>query len=419
MTTFITILIFAITGIVAVASLTLARYWFVQLRNATTEIEKAIHDVDTAQNEGETARIHGCIDRTRRRQAEAVFDVLRDAVIVVDAHGEILHANAAASGLLSVTPEEAAGKVMTDVVNDHQLASTISAARNGLPTEGRLCEQELFFNSEPVSYEVHLQSVGGHEEPMHAVVTVLRDLSREREVARLKSDFVSKASHELRTPLSSISAYIEMLVDGDAEDEDARQEFYKVISTETDRLRRLIDNLLNISRIEAGLMHIEREQVQIGELVERAVQSMMHQAKENNLDIHTKLAQVDLTITGDSDMLYQVIVNLLSNAIKYTPQGGRITVAADADHLTRSLHHSVADTGLGIAPDETEKVFDKFYRVENYRRIANGTGLGLNLCRHIVETLHNGQIGLDSTLGMGSRFWFTIPMQERTGRVAA
>jgi two-component system sensor histidine kinase NblS len=210
-----------------------------------------------------------------------------------------------------------------------------------------------------------------------------------------------------------------MLVDGDAEDEDARQEFYKVISTETDRLRRLIDNLLNISRIEAGLMHIEREQVQIGELVERAVQSMMHQAKENNLDIHTKLAQVDLTITGDSDMLYQVIVNLLSNAIKYKPQGGRITVAADADHLTRSLHLSVADTGLGIAPDETEKVFDKFYRVENYRRIANGTGLGLNLCRHIVETLHNGQIGLDSTLGMGSRFWFTIPMQERTGRVAA
>lgn len=419
MTTFITILIFAITGIVAVASLTLARYWFVQLRNATTEIEKATHDVDTAQTEGETARIHGCIDRTRRRQAEAVFDVLRDAVIVVDAHGEILHANAAASGLLSVTPEEAAGKVMTEVVNDHQLASTISAARNGLPTEGRLCEQELFFNSEPVSYEVHLQSVGGHEEPMHAVVTVLRDLSREREVARLKSDFVSKASHELRTPLSSISAYIEMLVDGDAEDEDARQEFYKVISTETDRLRRLIDNLLNISRIEAGLMHIEREQVQIGELVERAVQSMMHQAKENNLDIHTKLAQVDLTITGDSDMLYQVIVNLLSNAIKYTPQGGRITVAADADHLTRSLHLSVADTGLGIAPDETEKVFDKFYRVENYRRIANGTGLGLNLCRHIVETLHNGQIGLDSTLGMGSRFWFTIPMQERTGRVAA
>ena len=418
-TTLLTILILASSGIVAIASLAAARYWFVQLKAATFGMEKAVHEVDGARHESETARIHGCIDRTRRRQAEAVFDVLRDAVIVVDAHGEILHANAASGGLLSVPPEEAAGKVMTDIINDHQLASTIAAARNGLPSEGRLCEQEMPFNGQTVSYEVHLQSVGGQEEPMQAVVTVLRDLSREREVARLKSDFVSKASHELRTPLSSISAYIEMLVDGDAADEDARQEFYKVISTETDRLRRLIDNLLNISRIEAGLMHIDREQVQIGELIERAVSNMTHQAKDKDLDIHTQVAKVDLSVTGDSDMLYQVIVNLLSNAIKYTPQGGRITVAADADHLTRSLHLSVADTGLGIGPDDTDKVFDKFYRVENYRRIANGTGLGLNLCRHIVETLHNGQIGLDSTLGMGSRFWFTIPMAQRSGRAAA
>ncbi len=416
---FIYILITALATIIAVASIATARYWFMQLKFARAEMGKSNHDVVTARKESETARIHGCIDRTRRRQAEAVFDVLRDAVIVVDAHGEILHANAAASGLLSVSPEEAAGKLMSDIVNDHQLASTISAARNGLPSEGRLCEQELSYNGQDVSYEVHLQSVGGQEEPMHAVVTVLRDLSREREVARLKSDFVSKASHELRTPLSSISAYIEMLVDGDASDEDARQEFYSVISTETDRLRRLIDNLLNISRIEAGLMHIDREQVNVGELVERAVKSMTHQAKEKEQEVHTQLAKVDLTVTGDSDMLYQVIVNLLSNAIKYTPQGGRITVAADTDHLTRSLHLSVADTGLGIGPDETDKVFDKFYRVENYRRIANGTGLGLNLCRHIVETLHNGQIGLDSTLGMGSRFWFTIPVVDRSGKAAA
>jgi PAS domain S-box-containing protein len=418
-TTLLTILILASSGIIAIASLAAARYWFVQLKVAKFGTEKAVHEVDEARHESETARIHGCIDRTRRRQAEAVFDVLRDAVIVVDAHGEILHANAASNGLLNGPPEEAAGKVMTDIINDHQLASTISAARNGLPSEGRLCEQEMPFNGQTVSYEVHLQSVGGQEEPMQAVVTVLRDLSREREVARLKSDFVSKASHELRTPLSSISAYIEMLVDGDAADEDARQDFYKVISTETDRLRRLIDNLLNISRIEAGLMHIDREEVHIDGLIERAVSSMTHQAKEKDLDIHTQLAKVDLSVTGDSDMLYQVIVNLLSNAIKYTPQGGRITVAADADHLTRSLHLSVSDTGLGIGPDETDKVFDKFYRVENYRRIANGTGLGLNLCRHIVETLHNGQIGLDSTLGMGSRFWFTIPMAQRSGRAAA
>lgn len=403
----------------AVTACVIARYWFVQLRTVRSEMDGVCHEVESALSDSETAKIHGCIDRTRRRQAEAVFDVLRDAVIVIDQHGEVLHANAATSGLLRVSPEEASGKPMTDVILDHQLVSTIAAARSGLPAEGRLCEQELSFDGEPVSYEVHLQSVGSQEETLHAVVTVLRDLSHEREVARLKSDFVSKASHELRTPLSSISAYIEMLVDGDATDEEARQEFYKVISTETDRLRRLIDNLLNISRIEAGLMHIDRDKVNVGELVERAVRNLSPQAKEKELEIHSQLAQVDLTVTGDGDMLYQVIVNLLSNAIKYTPQGGRIKVIADSDHLTRSLHLSVSDTGLGIGPEETEKVFDKFYRVENYRRIAHGTGLGLNLCRHIVETLHGGQIGLESTLGMGSRFWFTVPMADNTGRLAA
>jgi signal transduction histidine kinase len=219
--------------------------------------------------------------------------------------------------------------------------------------------------------------------------------------------------------LSSIAAYIEMLVDGDAEDEDARQEFYHVISTETDRLRRMIDNLLNISRIEAGLMHIDRDRVDFRELVERAVTNMTPQAQSKELDIHTQLATVDLTVIGDADMLYQVIVNLLSNSIKYTPNGGRITIAADTDNLTRSLHFSISDTGLGIAPDQIERVFEKFYRVENYRRVAQGTGLGLNLCQHIVETLHGGQIGLESKLGMGSKFWFCVPIADRSARAAA
>ena len=209
-----------------------------------------------------------------------------------------------------------------------------------------------------------------------------------------------------------------MLVDGDAQDEGTRQDFYGVISTETQRLQRMIDNLLNISQIEAGLMHIERTQVDFQELVERAVTNMKPQAKEKNLEIHSQIAEVDLSVVGDSDMLYQVIVNLLSNAIKYTPEGGRITVAADTDNLTRSLHFSVSDTGLGIAPDQTGKVFDKFFRVENYRKVAKGTGLGLNLCQHIIETLHNGQIGLESTLGMGSKFWFSIPV-DRGQRKAA
>ena len=414
----ITILILLTTATIAVVAFIFAFKLKSREIAAVIAMKTAQQEAEEAQSTLDSARIHGCIDRTRRRQVEAVFDVLRDAVIVVDAQGEVLHANEGASGLLSIAPCEAAGKLLADVVVDYQLVATIADARNGLPKEGRQYEQEIKNDGETVAYEVHLQSVGHKDESMHAVVTVLRDLSREREIARLKGDFVSKASHELRTPLSSISAYIEMLEDGDAQDEATRQEFYSVISTETQRLRRLIDNLLNISRIEAGLMHIDRKQVEFQDLIVRAVTNMKPQAKEKNLEIHSQIADVDLSVIGDGDMLYQVIVNLLSNAIKYTPEGGRITVAADTDNLTRSLHFSVSDTGLGIAPDQTEKVFDKFYRVENYRHVAQGTGLGLNLCRHIVETLHSGQIGLESTLGMGSKFWFSVPV-DRGQRKAA
>ncbi len=414
----ISILILTVTTISTVVAVIVGLQWKARESAAVAAMHLAKQEADEAKGALDSAKIHACIDRTHRRQVEAVIDVLRDAVIVVDAHGEVLHVNDVASGLLSVSLNEATGRPLAEVIADHQLAATISHARSGLSKEGRLYEQEIKNGNEKVSYEVHLQSVGHKDESMHAVVTVLRDLSKEREIARLKSDFVSKASHELRTPLSSIAAYIEMLVDGDAQDDETRQDFYGVISIETQRLQRMINNLLNISQIEAGLMHIDRTSVDFEELVNRAVTNMKPQANDKNLEIQSQIADVDLSVVGDGDMLYQVIVNLLSNAIKYTPEGGRITVASDTDNLTRSLRFSVSDTGLGIAPDQTDKVFDKFFRVENYRKVAKGTGLGLNLCQHIIETLHSGQIGLESTLGMGSKFWFSIPTERGQRKVA-
>jgi two-component system sensor histidine kinase NblS len=168
--------------------------------------------------------------------------------------------------------------------------------------------------------------------------------------------------------------------------------------------------MLNISRIEAGIVNVDRESVDFEQLIDRAVQTLEPQARDKKITIHRELSPVDLHALGDGDMLYQVVVNLLSNAIKYTPDCGRVTISADSDNLERCIHVSVADTGLGVPPDDVERVFEKFYRVENYKRIAKGTGLGLNLCRQIIETLHGGQIGLESRLGLGSRFWFTVPM---------
>ena len=268
-------------------------------------------------------------------------------------------------------------------------------------------------------FDVTLACVENHKHEVAGMVTILHDLTRVREISQMKSDFVSKASHELRTPLSSIRAYVEMLVDGEADNDEARQEFYRIIQNETDRLGRLIDNMLNISRIEAGIVQIERENVDIKALITRAVDSLEPQAREKQISLIQKLAEVDLSVEGDADMLYQVVLNLLSNAVKYTPDGGRVTVAADSDNLTRCVLLSVSDTGLGIPPDALPRLFDKFYRVENYKRVAKGTGLGLSLCKHIVETLHHGQVGVESELGMGSKFWVTIPMRYAGSQAAA
>jgi two-component system phosphate regulon sensor histidine kinase PhoR len=364
------------------------------------------------------------VTEAERRQVEAVLHVLRDAVIVTDAFNEVVMANESAAGVLGFDLDDALHKRIDALVSDEELCRLINDVReSGDANQRKAIEHELAAadrdQSTPTVFAVVLAPVLNHKQEVAGVVTILHDLTRERELAQMKTDFVSKASHELRTPLSSIRAYVEMLVDGEATDEESRREFYQIIHNETDRLGRLIDNMLNISRIEAGIVQIEREQVDIKTLIDRAVDTIEPQARDREITINTKLAAVDLCVEGDADMLYQVVLNLMSNAVKYTPQGGRVTLSADSDNLTRSVVVSVADTGFGIPPDALPRLFEKFFRVENYKRVAKGTGLGLSLCKHIVETVHHGQIGVESELGMGSKFWFTVPMRYAGSRAAA
>ncbi len=353
-----------------------------------------------------------------RLQGEAVLDVMDEAVLVCNTLLEVVFTNHAAASLLGFEVKAAVGRPLTEVVSDPGLrriiSGTLEAGADTDPSRG-----ELTLREGSAACEVVSACAVDKSGRTTAVVTVLHDLTREQEISQMKSEFVSKASHELRTPLSSMRAYVEMLVDGEASDEQARQEFYGIIQSETERLSRLVDNMLNISRIEAGIIEVDRAAVDIEELVDRAVQTIEPQARVKQIDVHTEVAPVGTIVQGDADMLQQVVINLLSNAVKYTPEGGRVTVTVDSDTLTRSVHVAVSDTGLGISARDADHVFEKFFRVENYKRVAKGTGLGLNLCRHIIETVHRGQIGLESTLGMGARFWFSIPMGRVAARVAA
>jgi len=383
--------------------------------NACMGVIDSLRTKMTAQDEQiRDLRVRSRIMETERDQLRGVLGAMRDAVVVTDAFDEVVHLNDAAKAIFREATAAAGSAdraVIDAVIKDQRLRQAIRETREaGDVKDSRVIEHEIAAEGRSTAYQVMLSCLPNHKDEVGAVVTVLHDLSREREVAEMKSEFVSKASHELRTPLSSIRAYVEMLVDGEANDEAARREFYTIIQNETERLSRMIDNMLNISRIEAGIIQIERVSVDFRTLLSRAVETLGPQAREKDIGLSVKAPPVDLTAEGDADMLYQVVLNLLSNSIKYTPAGGRVTLTADSDNLTRSVVVSVQDTGLGIPPDALPRLFEKFYRIENFKRVAKGTGLGLNLCKHIVETVHKGQIGVESKLGMGSKFWFSVPM---------
>jgi len=239
---------------------------------------------------------------------------------------------------------------------------------------------------------------------------VLHDITRDREAARMKNDFVSHVSHELKTPLASISAYAEMLADGEAKDEQTLQQFCSVIQSQAQRLTRLIDDILNISRIESGLTKVKKENNSVALIIRDAAEMMTSYAQEKNITLNTQAPILYDQAYIDRDMISQVVINLLSNAVKYTPSGGSVTVRSEVNELENRIVVTVTDTGVGIPAEALEHLFGKFYRVEANNKYAKGTGLGLNLVKQIVETVHGGKVFVTSTPGKGSTFGFELPL---------
>lgn len=377
-----------------------------QLARQAEESSRMLRDTEIRRSVSEVDRQHG----------EAILHSLRDAVVVTDSFNELTLANPSAASVLGFELAKAEHRPVKDVIRDDTLRRLIDEVRqSGVPNKQKRVEHAITLDEghgpERRLYDVTLACLPDPHEGVGGVVTILRDITKEKEISQMKSDFVSQASHELRTPLASINAYIEMLLDSEAQDEAGRQEFYRIIKSEVDRVCRLIDNMLNISRIEAGIVQVERSEVDFVRVVREVIGALQPHAAEKKIMLLEKSGPLVYTAQADRDLIHQVVVNLVSNGVKYTPEGGRVTVTVDNDDTTRSVLVTVADTGLGIPPEAMGRIFDKFYRIENYKRVAKGTGLGLNLVRHIVETVHRGKVGVTSELGMGSKFWFSIPYE--------
>ncbi|MCD6392761.1 MAG: PAS domain-containing protein [Planctomycetes bacterium] len=351
----------------------------------------------------------------QKKNIEAIIHSIRDSVIVTDEFDRVVLANSAAEKLFEFEFCAETPSPVDDLIDHDEFVEFLIRSRRGKIGHVRH-ELTLPHPTQPRTFDTIMSCIKDEKGVVSGAVAVLHDITREKEISQMKNDFVGHVSHELKTPLASINAYAEMLVDGEAQDVETANQFCSIIQTQAQRLSRLIDDILNISRIESGLMKIDKQPLSLAILLTDAAEMIRSYAAEKNITVNAQSPIIHDQTMADKDMITQVIINLLSNAVKYTPSGGRIDAGVEVDEAEDLVRVTVRDTGVGIPPEDVEYVFDKFYRVEENKKQAKGTGLGLNLVKQIVEKVHDGNVFVESTPGQGSTFGFTLPLAAKAAQ---
>jgi two-component system sensor histidine kinase NblS len=255
-------------------------------------------------------------------------------------------------------------------------------------------------------------------ESIKGIAITVQDISREVELNEAKSQFISNISHELRTPLFNIKTYIETLHDyGEDLGIDERKEFLQTVNNETDRLTRLVNDVLDLSKLESG-RNYTFDKVDLPQAIEQTLRTYQLNAKDKGIEIYQELNPDLPFVLGNYDLLLQVFGNLIGNSLKFTLAGGKVVIRAyQLDANSYSQHHAgkvrieISDTGIGIAPEDQQAIFDRFFRVENRVHTLEGTGLGLSIVRNIMDR-HHSQVNLVSEVGIGTTFWFDLEIFE-------
>lgn len=338
-----------------------------------------------------------------RSRLESVFLSMLEGVMVVDSNGEILLMNRALRDILLVK-DKPIGKKPIEVIRNIEIQNITDAVLK-LQRSIETREISILIPKEKILL-VHATPVMRDSGPEGAVL-VFHDITDLRRLEKIRQDFVANVSHELRTPISSIKGYAETLLDGALEDKENAKDFLKIIYSDTDRLARLVEDILDLSKIESGKFDMIFKPCNIKPLIERVIFSLDKQAKDKLISIKIDVDKDLPFVYVDEARIAQVLLNLIDNAIKYNKKNGTVTVSAkDRDKF---IQIDVADTGVGISEKDLHRLFERFYRVDKARsRQLGGTGLGLSIVKHIVSA-HHGEVSVKSVLGQGSTFSFTIP----------
>lgn len=343
--------------------------------------------------------------REENAQLEAVLSGMTEGVMVTSAEGRILMVNPAFKRMMDVDAW-CLNKRPIEVVRNHDLQSVVDAAIDSAPSLREDAVFDLTLEWSQRIFQVHLTPIRIGER-LHGVVAVFHDVTELRRLEQVRKDFVANVSHELRTPLTSIKGYVETLLDGAMDDSAAQRRFMTSIRHHADRLQALVEDLLQLSRIESGRYEVEFTACRLDRISERVAEIFAKQIEGRQLVLSLRF-ETDRPARGDPELMERALSNLVDNAVKYTEKGGSIaigTVERDDEIIL-----SVADTGPGIPSEALPRIFERFFRVDRARsRELGGTGLGLAIVRHTMELL-NGKAWVESRLGEGATFYLSLPV---------
>ena len=395
-------------------------------------VSAAAHQMANAMN---NAELYGLIrdqaerlgvllrqEQVEATKSAAILDSVADGVLVANEYGEIIVFNQTASRILRLPVEEVLGRSMTDMAGLYgaarpRLASAVQRwMRDPASYEpGEFLEERLELEDKRV-ISVRVSPVY-LEDQFLGTVSVFRDITREVEVDRLKSEFVATVSHELRTPMTSIKGYADLLLLGAAGEVLPQQRsFLETIKSNADRLSILVNDLLDISRIDQGRVELRFGPVEVADVINDVAAHLRGRSEDEGrtMQVITRLpADSSLTVWGDYDKVSQILTNLADNAFNYTPEGGTITLSVERDPATGEAIFAVSDTGIGIPPEIAGRVFERFFRGDEFHELVMdtpGTGLGLAIVRELVQ-FHRGEVWFDSEVGKGTTFYVRLPVR--------
>ncbi|MBC6145413.1 cell wall metabolism sensor histidine kinase WalK [Listeria welshimeri] len=343
--------------------------------------------------------------RQEKEQLSNILVGMADGVIKFSVDKTIILSNPPAEEFLHnwfFSPENSE-KVLIPVALDDLLNETLDKKESQVG--------EITFADRTYVAILTLLYTGEH---VRSVVAVIRDMTEEKQLEKMKSDFVNNVSHELRTPISMLQGYSEAIIDGVAQSDEEVREFAQIIYDESLRIGRLVNDMLDLARMEAGFNHMDNQKMPIAPLLEKVIANFDVLAKENFVELGLELETPNLEYSYDQDRMEQVLINLIMNAIRHTGKegyAGKVILKQTIDKTRNNLVITVSDNGSGIAEEDIPYLFERFYKADKARKRgkAVGTGIGLAIVKNIVEA-HNGKISVESVLGEGSDFIITLPL---------